>query len=558
MADNNIYTNNDPKAIRQRTIEIGNNLANVKKQLDKFDNIFKQNINKNLVTSTDTLRAFSKTFEQYTAGIAKYTKEFNKLSKNSRYKLMTPGKLNSQSEQLFFNFDNAARINANSSVDRLVSKTQSYELGQAINDIFSNITSTISQAAAAAEARYRQDAGTSLQQGNYLDAVNKFKTASSANQIGNIIEGFSNALGSALVGGKVAGPWGAIIGGGVGLGSGAYKWYQESKALDNERIKAGFQIIDTGRSSLDKFTTTREKESISKELNSLLSDPVKNNEAIKSRYEANQKLLETAKKEEQEIAKQLEVLANRKQHTNEQIQQMADLTKSLAKAAETTDKYSAIQDSLSKGLTEAEKLIKEENKRKEELAKKEKEAIDSYSKTYSLMEENTKYAEVRRQYKILKDASLNVYGDIEHIKYLDAGMKNIIDEQQITKDNIERQIWDLQDKVKDGSITSDEYKTLIELTDRFNQLTEAIRNDKAEIHSNINELAKLSKEKEEYTKQFDISNSKFLASDLGSFNRYFGKTNPDTKLLGETNRILTKILDSINNQIFNTQVATFQ
>lgn len=553
MADNNIYTNNDP--IRQKTIDIGKSLGKLKAQLDQFDNIFKQNINKNLMTSTEHLRDFSKTFEKYTNGIEKYTKEWNKLSNRSKRHLMTPDKLNSQREQFYLNYNNASAITP---VDKLVSKTQRYEAVQAINDVFSNITSLVSQAAAAAEARYRQDAGTSLQHGNYLDAVNQFKYASNANQIGNALEGFSNAIGGALVGAKTLGPWGALLGGTVGLGSGAYKWYQESKALDNERIKAGFQIIDTGRSALDKFTTTREKESISKELNSLLSDPVKNNEAIKSRYEANQKLLETAKKEEQEIAKQLEVLANRKQHTNEQIQQMADLTKSLAKAAETTDKYSAIQDSLSKGLTEAEKLIKEENKRKEELAKKEKEAIDSYSKTYSLMEENTKYAEVRRQYKILKDASLNVYGDIEHIKYLDAGMKNIIDEQQITKDNIERQIWDLQDKVKDGSITSDEYKTLIELTDRFNQLTEAIRNDKAEIHSNINELAKLSKEKEEYTKQFDISNSKFLASDLGSFNRYFGKTNPDTKLLGETNRILTKILDSINNQIFNTQVATFQ
>lgn len=554
MADNNIYTNTD-NPIRQKTLEIGKSLGILKRRLDYFDTIFKQNIDKNLVTSTDSLQEFSKTFKRYTDRINLYTKEWNKLDNNAKNRLMTPNRLISQRDQFIQNYNRAAQITPENS---LVGKTQMYEAVQAINDVFGNITSLVSQAAAAAEARFRQDAGTSLQKGNYLDAVNNFKLASAANQTGNIIEGFSNALGGVLVGAKTLGPWGAILGGTIGLGSGAYKWYQESKALDNERIKAGFQIIDTGRSSLDKFTTTREKESISKELNSLLSDPVKNNEAIKSRYEANQKLLETAKKEEQEIAKQLEVLANRKQHTNEQIQQMADLTKSLAKAAETTDKYSAIQDSLSKGLTEAEKLIKEENKRKEELAKKEKEAIDSYSKTYSLMEENTKYAEVRRQYKILKDASLNVYGDIEHIKYLDAGMKNIIDEQQITKDNIERQIWDLQDKVKDGSITSDEYKTLIELTDRFNQLTEAIRNDKAEIHSNINELAKLSKEKEEYTKQFDISNSKFLASDLGSFNRYFGKTNPDTKLLGETNRILTKILDSINNQIFNTQVATFQ
>lgn len=554
MADNNIYTNTD-NPIRQKTLEIGKSLGILKRRLDYFDTIFKQNIDKNLVTSTDSLQEFSKTFKRYTDRINLYTKEWNKLDINAKNRLMTPNRLISQRDQFIQNYNRAAQITPENS---LVGKTQRYEAAQAINDVFSNITSLVSQAAAAAEARFRQDAGTSLQKGNYLDAVNNFKFASAANQTGNIIEGFSNALGGVLVGAKTLGPWGALIGGTIGLGSGAYKWYQESTALDNERIKAGFQIIDTGRSSLDKFTTTREKESISKELNSLLSDPVKNNEAIKSRYEANQKLLETAKKEEQEIAKQLEVLANRKQHTNEQIQQMADLTKSLAKAAETTDKYSAIQDSLSKGLTEAEKLIKEENKRKEELAKKEKEAIDSYSKTYSLMEENTKYAEVRRQYKILKDASLNVYGDIEHIKYLDAGMKNIIDEQQITKDNIERQIWDLQDKVKDGSITSDEYKTLIELTDRFNQLTEAIRNDKAEIHSNINELAKLSKEKEEYTKQFDIANSKFLTSDLGSFNRYFGKTNPDTKLLGETNRILTKILDSINNQIFNTQVATFQ
>lgn len=554
MADNNIYTNTD-NPIRQKTLEIGKSLGILKRRLDYFDTIFKQNIDKNLVTSTDSLQEFSKTFKRYTDRINLYTKEWNKLDINAKNRLMTPNRLISQRDQFIQNYNRAAQITPENS---LVGKTQRYEAVQAINDVFSNITSLVSQAAAAAEARFRQDAGTSLQKGNYLDAVNNFKFASAANQTGNIIEGFSNALGGVLVGAKTLGPWGALIGGTIGLGSGAYKWYQESTALDNERIKAGFQIIDTGRSSLDKFTTTREKESISKELNSLLSDPVKNNEAIKSRYEANQKLLETAKKEEQEIAKQLEVLANRKQHTNEQIQQMADLTKSLAKAAETTDKYSAIQDSLSKGLTEAEKLIKEENKRKEELAKKEKEAIDSYSKTYSLMEENTKYAEVRRQYKILKDASLNVYGDIEHIKYLDAGMKNIIDEQQITKDNIERQIWDLQDKVKDGSITSDEYKTLIELTDRFNQLTEAIRNDKAEIHSNINELAKLSKEKEEYTKQFDIANSKFLTSDLGSFNRYFGKTNPDTKLLGETNRILTKILDSINNQIFNTQVATFQ
>lgn len=554
MADNNIYTNTN-KSIRQNAFDIGKELSVLKAQLDEFDNIFKNNINKNLVTSTGKLQEFSKTFEKYTSGIEKYTKEWNKLSAKSQKGLMTPDKLNFQREQFSLNYNNALAITP---VQTLVSKTQAYEFAQAINDVFSNITSHVSQAMAAAESRFRQEAGTSLQKGNYLDAVNQFKSASFANQTGNILEGFTNALGGVLVGAKVGGPWGALIGGGVGLGSGAYKWYQESTALDNERIKAGFQIIDTGRSSLDKFTTTREKESISRELNSLLSDPVKNNDAIKSRYEANQKLLETAQKEEQEIAKQLEVLANRKQHTNEQIQQMADLTKSLAKAAETTDKYSAIQDTLSKGLTEAEKLIKEENKRKEELAKKEKALITEYSKTYSLMEETTKYNDVRRRYKILKDASLDIYGNTDKIKYQDAGMQNIIEEQIATKDEIERQIWDLQDKVKYGTITSDEYKTLIELTDRFNKLTEAIRNDKAEISNNINELARLNQSKEEYKKQFDIANSQFLVNNLGNFNRYFGKTNPDDKLLNETNRILTRILDSINNQMFNTQIAAYQ
>ena len=82
MADNNIYTNNNN--IRQNAFNIGQNLSVLKTQLDSFNEIFTQNINKNLVTSTDKLQEFSKTFEKYTNGIEKYTKEWNKLSNRSK------------------------------------------------------------------------------------------------------------------------------------------------------------------------------------------------------------------------------------------------------------------------------------------------------------------------------------------------------------------------------------------------------------------------------------------------------------------------------------------
>jgi hypothetical protein len=449
-----------------------------------------------------------------------------------------------------------------------------------------SFASAVSQATAALEALYKSRAVRAVQAGNYIEASKNFRNAQWSNLWGNVSEGVSNIGNDAAIGTVIGGPIGTAIGavkGTVDLVTTTTKTVSEWNQISEEQLAVFQGVLDTAKNSADTFYAMRTDEEENRKREELLSySPERDSDTYLKDIQAkrddiltdlvnNRTILDSAIAEEDKIAAKLFDLASTSKSIEEmtpyEIQKLADLTAALANAVNTTNKYTDITDKLTKGLNETEKLIKDENKRlkekalqeeekAKELYKKEQDAIDNYAKQYSEIDTNAKYSRIRRDYRTVKDASLDAFGNLSKTDATE--MKKIIEEQAYYLSSIEYTIERLERSAASGSLNSEQYKELIDLRTSYEKVSESLYNDRELISDKSEILARLSKSKDETNKIYDIANSRFLTDNLGSFSMYFGKTSPSAKTLGETNRLLQKILDSINNQIYTSQVSQFQ
>jgi uncharacterized protein YdcH (DUF465 family) len=616
MADNNIYTNTDKlrslgeqltKPFRELTrlsTELATQFKSVGKVSDELKNTFKTHLN----TYTTAVENYSTEYNKIAIQSGKhFIKDF-----------ASPSKIHAQWKNfnnILANYSPDDIYQSNKNIKQPIpAKAIQSEITQGYMSVLDATERIISQAAAASESHYKFRANEFLSKGNFTQAIDSLETAKGFNIGGNILEGATNIAQTTAAGaaaGSVIPGVGTLVGAGagavVGTISEGIRIWQEWALSEEEIEKVKNSLADLSK----KLNETVNGLDDALEFTATLDD-ISNEKTYEKRREGSLNLYNNLIDEQNTVYDNIQSLKQRLEQykdikgedlTDEQLANSQKWTKELA---EELDYYNQ----LDKKIDAAEKLTDAVYNAEQQRLKEQKKLEDERLK--QLKEEEKRLAEIEKQ-KIALDDQILLSRDLKQIQDTSNQFKEKLSEntnkfsnqsellgllsditginnvnksseelalESITKEDKEKLQTSinkqkellkyyqeehkvLDEKREDLTATIEELQKLQSLDNLIASISESIKNDTKLLNSISDGLKQIKISKEiaqigDYHNQIaNLGSSKFLTSDLGSFNRYFGKTDPSVNLIKETNGLLKTLIQIVDNK--EQQVlATFQ
>lgn len=429
-------------------------------------------------------------------------------------------------------------------------KMERYQLGMMAADA---LEQGITQAAAAAEARYRALATDSAAKGQWVKAGEEFRTASNWNLGGNILEGavatgrnFGAAY--AMAGGGAQGVAAGVV---VGLATAAsqitkinqeYQQIQEDLKRLKDQIVTAASGIPTAFNEL-QFALSHE---------AIISDPLANEGKIKENLQFSKQYSDYMLSNAEITKTDIDALY-RKNGTNvenwsdEDVQHLHALKSQYERFIGDYEKYSKLTsaygaaDKAVADYREAERLQKEEEYQRYEAAN------EALSENRLFAKDDAARTEFDKSLTTVAKAD-NISEAIRLLSEMDmTNASESINTQRARVAAYDTKINELNQKYEAGEASAAEVERLVELEQIRNSAMQQLQSDKDLYNSRNDVLQDLYRQQRDEVNSLaaSASSSKHLAEDYGTFSRYFGKTDPSINLLKETNTVLRSILETI-------------
>lgn len=494
-----------------------------------------------------------------------FTKDFSQrlLNDVSRTKFMTESRFN----QTNIAATSSGIATSNQRLENLA-RLETAQMGiDLVRTVSTSIKQGFMEANSIAASIFKSMAEKYIQKGDWMSAKNSLTEAWNKEKQNMVMDTAESAFDAGMTTFMTTkNPWLAIAALGGTFAVSGSKRYDALKDQYNYEVKSKRDaIVDSSNNVMPeniRLEKTRYQES-------LLEDPEANLEIIKAEYEKHKAASDKLFEDSMEMAGMIQGFQVRNEKhglTDRETQEFMDLHKKYNETMEAQ----AENDRMAKSYGSAIKSTEASIKAREEAAQLEKEREEAAkSEAYKNLNNYRTLAKeqnVRTEYAEELAGFMEAYGDKEGLEFFNQqsrdqkiNLENSIKDQMAREEALNKEIEALNKKQEDGSITSDELKKQLELEKELADTTKQRKEDEKllnneelqkEIQDSANEKYKNSLQRAE--------SSKYLSENLGSFSRYFGKTDPSLNLMKESNNLLKGILNAVNSSNSRYETTSYQ